>query len=307
MKKEFYFLIILILIFITGCSGLSQTQNNEPRQVTGAPNGIQIQFLSAPINFQEGDRIPVPVQLTNNAACDVNGKLCLTDTASSTRGGIVDPICQGFSINGATIGGSKKDIPKTPFYVETPSYFGIDDRPGGFETTIQATATYNCNLVAGPILCITNQFSGTVNNDCPLTQTITGSNLRASVGPVTISQVKKTLTPGGGLIVEITFKKMSDGYISNTANIDNPILSNQEDPINILIDLSGNTMTCRQDNDFRDNKLYWKNYDNLEKTITCSTSVDFAERVDEPLNIRMDYVYKITESKKITINQQITG
>jgi len=304
-------LIVFILIFITGCTGLDQTQTDGSKQVTGAPNGIQIQFLSAPVNFQEGDNVPTPLQLTNNAACDVNGKLCLTDTASNTRGGIADPICQTFSIDGATIEGSKKNIPKTPLYLETPSYFGIDDRPGGFETTIQATATYSCNLIAGPILCITNQFSGTVDKNCPLTQTITGSNLRASVGPVTISQVKKTLTPGGGegvnLIVEITFKKMSDGYLSNTANIDNPILINQEDPINVLIDFSGNTMNCRQENDFRDNKLYWKNYDDLEKTITCSTSVNVAERVDEPLNIRMDYVYKTTESKKIIINKQITA
>ena len=303
MKKYFVFLIFFSLIFFIGCSG-SRSILTEQGPLTGSPNGIQIKFLpDQPSNelFENSD-VYIGLELTNNAACDAIGKLCISDSAPSYRGGITEPICDDFNLIGATIEGKKSRIEKDNFYLRTPSYTSID-RQEGLQFTIEATATYNCEVTAGPQLCVKSSLAE--DSSCKSSEEITGNVLKASVAPVTITKVVKKFSPQSGnvrLVTEIYLSKMSKGYVSNSESIENPLVLSEENPIIVDVNFDGNQMEC-SGRDFRDNKLHWKFDDKEPKKLICSTLLNVVERVDGNLNINLNFVYKTTESKSIKITK----
>mgnify|MGYP001597581851 CR=1 FL=1 len=302
MKKYFLFLI-LALIFISSCATIRPSETGISK-LTGSPNGIQIKFLPEQPSDEifEGSDVNLGLELTNNAACDARGKLYITDTAPSSRGGITEFISRDFDLPGATVEGSKQRIEKTNFFIKASPYTGLD-RPEGLQVTLEATAIYNCRFTSGPQFCVKSTFGE--EQDCKITETITGNQLRAYAAPVAITKVVKKTNPESGgvrLVTEITLSKMSNGYVSNEASTQNPLTISEEDPININVDFDGNQMECSGSN-FRDNKLFWKANDPASKTITCHTLVNVVERIDGNLNINLDYVYKVTESKSIKITK----
>jgi len=220
MKKHYLILTFFVLLIINGCAGLtSRTGSDGP--LTGSPNGVEIKFLpeQPPLELFEGSDVIVGLELENNAACDAIGSVCINDLAPSSRGGVIEPICNSLNIAGARTENNKPSIEKDEFYTRIPSYTGID-RPEGLPVTLEAIATYNCKIIAGPQLCV----KSTIGQDtsCPNAETITGTRLRASVGPITITEIKKTFAPESGgvrLVTDITLSKMNQGYISNQESI----------------------------------------------------------------------------------------
>ncbi len=301
MKKYFLFLTLIIII-ISGCTNIPGGQLNDV--LTGSPNGISIKFLPEQPSSEifEGSDVNIGLQLTNNAACNTKGKICVTDSAPNSRGGIIDPLCKDFDLLGGAIESGKQRISNDQFYIKIPSYTSLD-RAEGLGVTLEATATYGCKIRGGPQLCIKSNLGE--DKTCSSVETITGKQLKAPVGPVTITKVVKKFSPESGgvrLFTEITLSKMSNGYISSESSIQNPLDLSNEEPINVYVDFEGNQMSC-EGRDFKDSKLYWKTTDLNDKVLRCNTLVNVVEKLQGYLNINLDYTYKITESKGIKITK----
>ncbi len=300
MKKEIF--LLFMLLFVASCT--TTTNPGSSDLLTGSPDGIHIKFLpELPSNdLFEGSDVSIGLELSNNAACDSKGKLFISDTVPSSRGGISESLSREFDLFGATIEQGKKRIEKNSFYFKTSPYSGLD-RPEGLDVTLEATAIYHCQIIAGPQICIRSNLED--DKSCTATETISGGKLRSTVGPVTISKVVKKFSPESGntrLVTEVSLTKMSQGYLSNEVDSQNPLSISEEDPISITIDFDGNPMEC-SGRDFRDGKLYWKINDNREKMIRCNSLVNVVDKVEGNLNINLDYYYKTTESKRIKITK----
>ena len=318
MKKYFLFLTFLIL-FISGCSTLRPGSGGDGLRTpaVGNPNGIQISFNTLPQIISENFPPNVQVDVTNNAACNVNGKLWLNDVIAISQGGIEKPIFKDLNDNdkpllGAVSEGGKIKIDKKSFdFNEDNGVKGYRVLEGftQFDVDFTATAVYKCNINAGPKLCI--KSSSRDDKDCKQTETITGSsNLRSTIAPITITRVVKTYSPsssGVKLDLSITFSKMSKGRVTNTLALNDPFTAQalkEQDPVQVDVHLGTYPMECGDgDRYFKDGNLNWKPED-TEKTITCSTTItnDFGERLEDYLNVNLDFVYLISEkSSKITI------
>lgn len=302
MKKEYFIIIGLFLImFISGCTGsLFSTRTS-----TGSgPNGIQIRFIQpdASITIDEGTSVPVELELTNYAECNVVGTICIKDTLSDVYGGINEQ-CREFNLAESRIVNKKLDLDKDNFIFPTQPYSNLfTDTP----TTLQATAKYSCDIITGSQqkLCTKSVY----NRDepkCNTVETITGNSLGSKVAPVTVSSITKTLLPIGTentkLKIDIGFKKMSKGKVSSQEQQDFNLKGN---PIRVEIDYAGSQMTCTGGSrtDFKDGILYWKAGDaESEKFINCEILLSSGEYRENPINIRLNYVYEITESKSILI------
>ena len=98
MKKHYLILTFFVLLIINGCAGLtSRTGSDGP--LTGSPNGVEIKFLpeQPPLELFEGSDVIVGLELENNAACDAIGSVCINDLAPSSRGGVIEPICNSLN------------------------------------------------------------------------------------------------------------------------------------------------------------------------------------------------------------------
>jgi len=308
MKKYFFFLILIILIFISGCGtslpGRGSISNDGP--LTGSPNGLQIIFLSQVSDILSGNSVQVPIKLRNNAACDAMGELCLTDTAPDGISGS-SPLCQedGFSIPGAVIEGNKQRILEPSFYLQTPAYSINDPKLKNREYTLSAAATYKCEIVARPEFCVTRLSD---DKTCKSSEIITGSNLNAAVAPITVTQIEKITTSkssGADVLIRITLSKMSKGYVVDKVikSTETQLESLQGEPVSFYADIDGNQMEC-SGTDFNDNIIRWKASDN-QRIINCKTSLNFPDNnIEAHLNVNLDFTYKITESKKINVINQ---
>ena len=292
------------MIFISGCTGsLFSTRTS-----TGSgPNGIQINFIQpdnaiASRGIDEGTSVPVELELINYAECNAIGTICIKDTLSDVYGGINEQ-CREFNLQEARIINKKLDLDKEPNIIfPTQSYSNLfRDIP----TTIQATAKYSCDVIMGPGNLCTKSVYNKDEPKCSNFETISGSNLGSKVAPVTVSSITKTLLPVGTqntkLKVDIGFKKMSKGKVSTQEQQD---FSLKGAPVRIEIDYAGSQMDCKGGarTDFKDGILYWKSGDtDPEKFINCEILLSSGEYKENPINIRLNYVYEITESKSILI------
>ena len=318
--KKCHFLLIFLILIISGCATLRPNNGGADLRLpaVGSPNGIQLVFGPLPESISESFPPTVQVDVINNAACDVSGKLWLNDVVAISQGGIEKPISRDLNENnenrpllGAVSERGKLVTDKKSFIFSKDTGvlgYRILDGFTQFDVDFTATAVYKCNINAGPKLCIAK--SSLYNNDCKQTETITGSsNLRSTVAPITITRVAKTYSSsseGIRLDVEITFSKMSNGYITNTFALEDPFTAQalkEQDPIKVDVNFGTYPMVCGDGNRYyKDGYLNWKPEDR-DKTITCSTTIsDSNERLDDYLNINLDFVYLISEkSSKITI------
>jgi hypothetical protein len=170
------------------------------------------------------------------------------------------------------------------------------------ETNIQATAKYNCDIIAGPKrLCTQSPFEKD-ETKCKSSETISGSALGSKIAPVTITRIDKQLFLSGNndikLKTAITLRKMSKGKVSiQDKNQESNLKGN---PIKIDVDYAGGQMTCTG-RDYKDGILSWKSSD-TEKIINCEILLNSRELQENPLNIHLNYLYEITEDKLIKIN-----
>jgi len=305
MKKYLVFLLILS-IFLSGCSGLNLSTRSNDRSndgpLTGSPNGIKINFLEQPPKIISGNKLQIPIELVNNAACDAVGKLCVSDSAPDSVGGLSQPLCQDFTLDGAEKISGKQVIPKGKFYFETSPYNLENSNFKERDYTLFATVTYRCGVVAEPTFCVAAYSQG---SSCKSSEVISGSNLGAAVAPITVTKVEKfTNSASGGatVLTTITLSKMSKGYIINELDATEQSNTIQGEPISIYVDIDGNPMECSGLDS--SGKLYWKT-DDQSKEINCKSTLNFADTLDAHLKIGIDFFYKTTESKAIKVTNPL--
>jgi len=295
MKKENLFLIFMLIIFINSC-------NQGTFSLSGS-NGIEIKFLQ-PENIvsskgiNEGDSIPIEIELTNKGECPVDGILTVRDSLSDNYGGVFEQQ-QNVQLNGIEVIGNKPRYDSQIFVFSSSPYSGLSNDA---ETNLLATMKYNCDFTTGPKkLCVQSPYYKD-ENKCKNFETISGSNIGSRVAPITVSKVEKQLSLGQGqdlkLNTVIYLTKMSKGKVYSRGE---DILKGGI--VKFDVDYGGYPMSCRGKslNDYKDGVLYWKNID-TEKIINCEILLNSGEFQENPLNVHLGYDYEITESKLIKIN-----
>ena len=309
MKKYLLFLLLLILIIITGCITPRPPGDGGNYPSTGSPNGIRINFLPdlPPSNIREGNSLTAELELVNYAACDIKGKLWLDDVVDDSQGGISNSLDKEFGLSGAKAKQNPEKI--TLRFSRNENLKPYTNLPFSYlDVTLLATAVYDCSISAAPKICVKSVEN---TESCPIRETITGSSLNAMVGPVTVTKVERSYNPEAGgsanLYVDITFSKMSEGRVASSLELQNPFTSsalNEEDLVSIEVSFGGTPLICKDKGDyFKENKLLFKP-EFRERIINCEaliTSVN--ELTAQPLLIEMDYIYRITQPKEIRINK----
>jgi|SRR3989344_3271530 len=301
MKKELLILIIAALIFITACTG-------SKNLVGSGPDGVQIKFVQPEdiiaLNIQEETTtVPIEVELTNYAECNIIGTLCVKDTLSDSFGGINDQ-CREISLDESRVNNKKIELDKQTYFFSSQPYSNLFKDES---TNILATAKYSCNIITGPRGVCTKSIYNKEDPKCNAVEVISGNALSSKVAPVTVTKIEKKLLPintqDTRLEVAITLGKMNKGKVS--AETENQESSLKGNPIKIEVDYAGSFMSC-QGKDYKEGTLYWKSNEN-EKIINCDIFLNSGDYQENPINIRLNYMYEITETKPITIKDKKEG
>ncbi len=293
MKKEYLFLLILISIFIiSGCT-------SSKSFLGSGPNGIQIKFIQpeskySTLGIDEGVDLPIEFELTNYAECQAIGNLCVKDLLNDKYGGVPEQ-CKEINFEEARINNKKPELDTQTFIFSSQPYSNLFKNE---DTTLKATAKYNCQFIAGPTICTKSPLNQ--DKECKNFETISGSKLGSKIAPVTITSIEKQL--GGSsnnieLKIKITLRKMSDGKVSTSNEFQENLKGN---PLRIEIDYGESSMSCLGA-DYKEGIMYWKAKD-TEKVINCKISLTSGEIQETPLNIRLNYEYEITKDMPIKIN-----
>ena len=92
---------------------------------------------------------------------------------------------------------------------------------------------------------------------------------------------------------------MSSGKVSDE-NEDQEFFNLKGSPLKIEVDYAGSQMICTG-RDYKEGTLLWKSTD-TEKIINCEILLTSRDLQENPMNIHLNYIYEITESKLIKIN-----
>jgi len=272
MKKTVF--LVFVLIFLTACSGISQTS-----KTSGTPDGVRISFLDLQprSELRVGETFDIGLELENTADCNVQGQVCVRDLFASSISGVQDQ-CQEFDLR-------KKDITtdSKKFYFTDNVY---DTNLGNLRSTIIADASYSCHIELNPQLCVKSSIDD--ESLCKNRETLSQNTLGLKTAPVTITQIEKLLIPQSNSIkMEITLhlRKMANG--------------NLQGPLGIILNYEGyGNLRCR---DLEN--LEWDDRD-TEKIIKCEISLNVGDVEDNPLIISIDYNYQNSEQKQIQIMQE---
>ena len=298
MKKEHLFLSMLVLIvFISGCQGSSGFSS-------AGPNGVQIKFIQPKDTIvNEGSSVPIEIEITNHAECNVLGTLCVRDTLSDSFGGLNEQ-CKGINLGEARTNNKNIEIDLDKFFPVSQPYTNlfVDQ-----STDIIANAKYSCDIVTGPSGVCTKSPFNTDNPQCPTSEIISGNNLGSKAAPVTVTRIDKSISGSQNdlkLNLDIELRKMDKGRISSNEESQDSNLKGY--PIKIEVDHAGNQMNCKGQ-DYKDGILYWKATNtNPERIINCEILLNSGIYQKDPVNIHLNYVYEISESKTINIKNTET-
>jgi|SRR3989344_1409984 len=296
MKK---ILIVFLLILLVGCGQTGQGRG----KITGAPDGLQITFLplQPAVSMRENQDVNVGLELTNNGACDITSDICVTDTLSSVWAGI-DEQCISLDLGGIKQVGEDVVRDSTIKQFSFPAYRSLDR---DLSTSIIAKSQYNCDIVAGPQLCV-KSLVGQKEKECPSFEKISGDKLRATIAPITIAGVDKQLVPEQGgikLVTAITLKKMKQGEIKGeldetTLNKKGASSALRYAPVMVEVDYKGyGSLECRE----LENGVFLWRKDKDQETLNCEIFLGNIDYVENPLDIKLGYDYEVSQILPVQI------
>ena len=287
MKRIFFILIILILVFITGCNPSYKYKEGESRG--GYPDGLRIQFLSPEDSeIYEGDEFIIDLKLDNNADCDIFGDICVSDLAAGSLSGVPDT-CNSFTIQSRE---------SSSFSFRNNVYENLGRT---IDTTLIAEAIYSCDeVIIDPLLCVRDK-SKESEKDCSDKETISGRVPGLKSAPVTVTKIEKNYNPSGEVLrVDIYLDEMDrdngvvfydEGNSYTNENFENGF------PISVEY---GNYGELDCGNYLKNGIYYWKK--DTENIIKCKIDQISVSEVEENLlRISLNYKYKITESIPIKV------
>jgi hypothetical protein len=265
--------------------------------------GVDMAFLedSPPGTFEIGEGFTVALKLTNSAGFDIsNGKICIDDTNGDDG---VEPSCKTFSLKKYDQMAQVKIKGSTDVDFENDYSYKYGGQEGlSISQNIIATAEYMCPITSKAKVCIKYD---TTNTDCAKTETISGSKLTSTVGPVTVTKLKKNMVKktdeGVMLYIDVYLTKLKSG------NVKNDKFSMEVLYDNIPLECEG-TPGLEEGSDWGEVTYTWEGTD-TEKVIKCKRMVDYTE--GEPyeanLDINLDYSYVDRYSKSIIVKNPIGG
>ncbi|MAG46992.1 hypothetical protein CL617_00160 [archaeon] len=306
MKKIILLSIFIVSLFlIVGCGngsgggfgfGDRGSGDSSSSYFGGKTEGLVINFINLQPRdtIREGEEFTIGLDLINNGQCDVIGEICVRDALSDVFGGVEDS-CQEIELKAIeNINGNiRKDSRKLFFRGN-----GYEDIQRELTTQIIAKATYGCEFISGPQLCV-KPVVGEDEDICKSVEDISGKNLKARNAPVTITKVHKevfTELDGVRLLATITLGKMSKGNLFSEDSSEN----------------RGNSLFMRavyegfgemECDELEGNLLYWR-ADETSKIVQCSLEIGEIDLLANPLDIELSYDYEISENKQITIKER---
>lgn len=298
MKKVFMILILVAAIFLAGCQQTEKSTNI---------GGVDMGFMTAtpPISLRENDDFNIGIKLMNKALKEVTGKLCVFDTASPALGGIGVKDCREFTIAAAEEQ-NKKIIPETKIerFPEGGGAYSYHDVITDTTVNVLAELTYPFeNTISGQICLKKNPDEEIKEFKCLSEETLSGNKLKAEIAPVTVSSIKKTITPSGNqnrVSLEITIKKSPTGEItSNEGGEDTHSMDVNVELVGTRSDFKCSPLT-------KEGKI--KLTDN-EKVINCESLVSLnQDYYQDTVRVILGYNYKTTISTgAIPLKAQSTG
>ncbi|MBI4159305.1 hypothetical protein HY500_03540 [Candidatus Woesearchaeota archaeon] len=292
-------LIVFLLIFIIGCGQPGQGRG----KITGEPDGLQISFLplQPASSLRENQDVNVGLELVNNGVCDISSEVCVTDTLSSVWAGVEEQ-CTSLELRGIEQVGEGVTKDSTTKQFSFPAYRGVDR---DLSTSIIAKSKYNCDITAGPQLCV-KPLVGQKEKECPSFEKITGDKLRATIAPITLVGVDKQLVPEQGgikLVVAITLKKMGAGEIKgeldeSTINKKGSSSALRYVPVRVEVDYRGyGSLECRE----LENGIFLWRKDKDQEILNCEIFLGSIDYVENPLDIKLGYEYEVSQMMPIQI------
>jgi len=303
MKKLLIILLLIVILFTSACS-VNNPFITKTRS-SGNPAGLEMKFLPTQSIYYEGDVPEVNLELTNNAECAISGVICVNQLLSGI-GGITER-CKSFNLAGLNLDSKTAKPDSTTLFFDTnefTAYSGL--ARSNYETNINAVAVYNCRIITGPDQICVTPFKN--DNLCATTETISGTRLGSRSAPITVTYVEKSIskaTSGTRLRAIITLSKMDKGYVISQAALQNPNLEEQESPVFMKVNYNGyGEMSCRDENGvpITNNVLKWKPTES-KKIINCEILLNINELTVNPIDIDLDFTYKLRESKQISIKK----
>lgn len=287
MKRGFVLLIILLL-FISGCVVPGQVSN----QIISGKKGVTLEFL----NYQPPDEIYGPfkvgVKLTNfGLVNNINNlNLNIYDALSGfgrNNNEIVEDT-PSLTLQDAELI-NKQIYPVEENYI-SDDFFYSSSLKSGTETSIIAILSYNVRASIPVNICFAK--SSFFAKNCPVDMNIPEAiNLEAYSSPVSIVNVNRKYTPGSDIIpvvLVITLQNMGEGNVVADGN-------RKENEIDFSINTGSDKFTCSK---VINEKI---KLDKTGKTeIVCVANIQKdQDYIDSVIYINLAYSYKSFYSKKV--------
>lgn len=295
MLKSKLMVLIILLLFISGCATIQDIGKmslfGKKEYVSG--KGLTPEFLlkMPPLNkIPEGQEFQVGIEVTNYGLSDATGEICVFDSLSSSYEGIPPKqnTCVGFNMDAAeksTVG--SKIIPSSEkfFFPGERSYYVYKNLISDTKTRIESEIRYDYETRFNSQICVSKKE----DDSCNFRAIEMDDSIKFV--PITISSIKKDVlpTPTGyddvKLILEIHIRNVGGGKIYDEYGDKKQFFD-----MNLNLE-SASSINCRPR---KEGRFFLE--DNGEVVITCDVTSSFSgEYIDDPLEIVLNYPYKISQ------------
>ncbi len=285
---KFIFLIIVVILIISGCQG------NRVESNVGGVDGRFVENMPPLDGIRDGSDFSVGLMFTNSLLNGVNVNLCIYDTPPESMGGIQGKECKEFFIDAAVRDDNGKITPSRSEAIYFPDdgsgyvYRGVD--LGVDKTTIIAEYKYmvDARYKVGEV-CMKKKPYLETDYRCESKETFSGSDIEGDVAPVVVEKIEKDIVPEGNnnrIILDIYLRKASLGDVV-LEDEDKNLLN-----LNIMMGGTDGLFVC----DGRtDGKVEMKD---LTKKVRCEAVVNLGgqEYYTDSINVELNYFYRVVLS-----------
>ena len=290
-------LILMLAILLSGCSISAPS--------FGTVSGVNVKFDvdNPPASIDVGDDFGVELTVSNPSSCQITqGRICISDSIEGD--GVEDNECSIFQLAGLDKTREDSKTPKQTIITFSDYVYAspLVSKGMSYDNTISASLEYPCTVDIRPNVCVKydQDYMGNKDYKCNSKETFTSSDFGNNIAPLTITNIKKHLRKVTGegveLNLEIKVQKKSSGVPKTIEGFDQ---------FKMDITYQGEKMNCGEDID--EGGIVKLELQDTEKVIKCEKLVYYTgtEHDTGDLNIRLDYVYADSYTKRIVIKNPI--
>lgn len=303
MKFKVILISLLILVLITSCSNISNLFNGGGSSPSG--KGLTVSFKEAPAEgstLNENEQFSVLIDISNYIVSDkdIRAKLCLSDLASDSYGGVRSAECKDIVIppgertdNNIFPGQSPEPLrfPAQGFY----SYHNLDPNfPQSNQLLLDLA--YEINTISTATGCYSMPQ---VSSKCKGTQSLSINQQEAPLQVSKITLTQATISNNEvNLNVEITVSKNDEGQVYTSGKY----VSETEPSIGFEAALNRMPLKCTG---LSNNFIKFRQTQN-EKIIKCTASRMLSQEFENAnIDIALDYGFlKIIKGPKFNLKKE---